>query len=115
METNDAMEAVNTWQEWFKANRVVAEIDEPGETKDSRECLHDTSKAINKLPITNNHFKQSAIDHFEDVITEFFDDLTAEEIVDSFALAASNHLARLEKNWKKAKEVTAFLNEKLAS
>ena len=52
-------------------NPVVAEMDTPGTTKDSRENMHDTSHA-GSLDDLDAHYKQyrRCVDAFEEIISE---------------------------------------------
>ena len=52
-------------------NPVVAELDEPGVSKDSRENLHDTSNAAS-MQDADAHYKQyrRCVSSFEEIISE---------------------------------------------
>ena len=116
--------AIEKWQEWYKNNCCVAELNEPLMTKDSRENLHDTSTATDVLPdwrtfykevatdpqgvtssLFNTKWAERATDYFADTIAEFFNELTPEEICACFAQAAKQNFARIEEEYLKAKEL----------
>ncbi len=41
--TQEPMDTVKSWQDWYRKHQVVASMEEPMASKDSRENLHDTS------------------------------------------------------------------------
>lgn len=107
---------MNAWLSWHRSHRLVAQMDEPQVTKDSRENLHDTSKASTVFPDWRNfmkeivdtvekenndyrdQFKVQAQSRFYDVICDYFTELTPENFHDALVDAASEYLenARLE-------------------
>jgi hypothetical protein len=100
--SNKPMETLQQWQEWYRANRKVASLDEPLVSKESRENLHDTVNAVDALPdwrahykelisdmeTNNDVFKQKAKEHFADTIAEFMNELTGAEMFECFQAAA---------------------------
>ena len=66
----------------FKQN-IVAELDEPLVTKDSREKLHDTT-ASTAQSIKHAECLKRTRDYFADTICEAMDELTGEEIYQVF-------------------------------
>lgn len=103
-----ALNTIYAWQQWAKNNRVVAEMDEPLATKNSRENLHDTSKATDVIPDWRNYYKelaqdtaetliaalektaeQKATEYFADTITEFLSELGGEKLYECFVAAAT--------------------------
>ena len=66
----------------FKQN-IVAELDEPLVTKDSREKLHDTT-ASTAQSIKHAECLKRTRDYFADTICEAMDELTGEEIYQAF-------------------------------
>ena len=85
--------------------RIVAEIDEPGETKKSRENLHDTTHA-QSLADSDAHYMQyrKCVDAFEEIISEHTEPydvlgvqrLTGEEIHRAFIEGA-----KAQQKWHK--------------
>ena len=62
---------------------IVAELDEPLVTKDSREKLHDTT-ASTAQSIKHAECLKRTRDYFADTICEAMDELTGEEIYQAF-------------------------------
>jgi hypothetical protein len=119
--TNEPIEAINAWQEWYKKNRVVAELDKPLITKNSfaadKEHKHDTTNAITTLAGSNNLLTdyctamsfQKAQEYFADTIAEFCNELSGKELYKAFYAAAMNNLISVEKEYKKAKDLVDML------
>jgi len=123
METNTTkpMETIKNWQEWYNKHRVDV-INEPGETKKSRESLHDTSNAVDTLPAWRDYykeliknptetsvFKERAIAHFSDTLAEFANELTATEVIDCFLSAATEQLNQIEKERSRALDIVRLI------
>lgn len=93
------METIKQWQDWYRSHKMIAELDEPGVSKDSRENLHDTRNATNVmsdwtsfLTMDNNDtYKQKAIEYFSDTIAEFNNEMTGQELFDCFKQAVTNY------------------------
>ena len=66
----------------FKQN-IVAELDEPLVTKDSREKLHDTT-ASTAQSIKHAECLKKTREYFADTICEAMDELTGEEVYQAF-------------------------------
>ena len=66
----------------FKQN-IVAELNEPLVTKDSREKLHDTTTSTAQS-IKHAEYLKRTRDYFADTICEAMDELTGEEIYQAF-------------------------------
>ena len=86
-------EESNAWSNWsskelkgfvksFKQN-IVAELDEPLVTKDSREKLHDTT-ASTAQSIKHAECLKRTRDYFADTICEAMNELTGEEVYQAF-------------------------------
>ena len=115
--THEPVETINQWQEWYRKHRVVAEMDEPLVTKDSRENMHDTSKATTTLDGSDNlltdyckamSFKK-AQEYFADTIAEFTNELSGQELYKAFYAAAMENMDAVEKEYKKAKQLVNML------
>jgi hypothetical protein len=126
METNTTkpMETIKNWQEWYNKHRVDV-INEPGETKKSRESLHDTSNAVDTMPDWRGYykeliknptetsvFKEKATAYFSDTLAEFANELTAAEIFDCFLAAAREQLNHIEKERMRALELFKLIEGK---
>jgi hypothetical protein len=100
---HEPIDAINSWQEWYKSNRVIASLDKPLESKDSREELHDTSKAIDSWlqTCTYNAMKQ-ATDHFGDTIVEASASLSADEIYSCLLQAVQENYDHAKKEFDNA-------------
>jgi len=128
-ESNDPVDTIKAWQEWYKSHRLVAEMDEPQITKDSRENLHNTSNAINALPDWrvycaeligdgtpfqgSNRYKQKATDAFADTIAEFFNEMSGEELFNCFKKAARQNLEYVQKEYDDSKDLMDLLEGKV--
>jgi len=120
-DSSDPIETIKSWQEWYKKHPVVAELDEPMAAKDSREGLHDTSKATDAMPNWREHYaeligdriplqgntqyKEKATEYFADIIAEFIGEMSAQELFDCFAKAAKQNLDFTTKEYDQAKDL----------
>lgn len=121
-DSTDPVETIKVWQDWYKNHRVVAEMDEPLATKDSREHLHDTSNATDTLADWRSHYaeligdripleeddciyKQKATDGFADTIAEFINEMTGEEMYECFVKAVSSQLEYATKEYDRARDL----------
>lgn len=94
--SNKPMETIQQWQEWYRANRKVACLDEPLLSKELYKKPHDTTNAVNTWQYkkliedmnSNNNFKQKAKEQFADTISEFIHDMTGDEMFYCFLAAA---------------------------
>lgn len=122
---HEPIDAINAWQEWSRQNRVVAQMDDPLVTKDSREHLHDTTNATKRMTPANwNEFfngseedltsnsmqttqfmQTKATEYFDETICEFIDEMTAEELFNCFYTAAKWNLEHATKQYDKAKDL----------
>ena len=121
------------WDEYRHANRVVAEIDEPLVSKESRENLHDTSNAVDHMPdwreycreligetkkeeptprVVNSVYVNKAIEHFADTIAEFQNEMSGEELYVCFVEAARENLAYATAEYDRAKDLFELANYK---
>lgn len=125
---HEPISAINDWQIWYRNNKVVAEIDEPLVTKDSRENMHDSSKAApsvyavpdwksfwDKQPSTdmpssdNSIYFNKAVEHFSDTLAEYSYELTGNEFYLAFLKAAEQTAEHAEAEYKKTKELVELL------
>jgi len=121
-QVDEPMDAINKWQEWYRSNRVIAEMDAPGVSKDSRESLHDTSNVTSVMPewrdtlmelasmqLDTTEFKKKATEYFADTIAEFFNELSGAELFECFLTAAHNNAELVKKEYDKAQELVDLL------
>jgi hypothetical protein len=121
-QVDEPMDAIHKWQEWYRSNRVIAEIDTPGVSKDSRESLHDTSNVTSVMPEWREAFekltlnsmettslKDKATEYFADTIAEFFNELSGAELFECFLAAAYNNAELVKKEYDKAQELVDLL------
>jgi len=98
------------WLSWHRSHRIVAQMNKPRVTKESRENLHDTSNASAVFPDWCNfmkeltdtvekeandyreEFKIQAKSRFYDVICDYFTELTPEDFHEALVDAASKYL-----------------------
>lgn len=130
---SDPQDTIKQWQEWYRTNCVVAEMDEPLVSKVSRENLHDTSNAVDTLPdwrefykevaeqpvekeptprVNNSVYVNKAIEHFADTIAEFQNEMTGEELYACFVEAARENLAYATAEYDRAKDLFDLANHK---
>jgi hypothetical protein len=105
---HEPMDAIEKWQKWYKSNQVVASLETPLVSKDSRENLHDTSNTmttLSNMPSTNNEWRQAVLNGFADTITEAMSDFSGIEIYKCFLQAAQENLDYCEQQYKNAKEL----------
>ena len=103
-----------TFSNWQKTNRIVAEIDEPLVTKDSRETFHNTSKtfaSLNAAFTSMSKPKEKLKEYFHDTITEFENELTANEIADAFVEVLTENYTQAFDQYKQAKELLEYFQK----
>ena len=127
---SEPLDAISKWQEWYRANRVIAQIDTPGASKDSRESLHDTSNVTADMPEWQSMMsrlalmkgldcssmdktvlkaKAKATEQFADTLAEFFNELSGAELFECFLTAAYNNAELVKKDYDKAQELVDLL------
>jgi hypothetical protein len=94
----------------FKQN-IVAELDEPLVTKDSREKLHDTT-ASTVQSIKHAECLKKTREYFADTICEAMDELTGEEVYQAFYKACKALRDVTKKEYDNANELFECLNNK---
>lgn len=127
-DSSEPVDTIKTWQTWYKSHRIVAEMDDPLVTKDSRENFHDTSHATDTLPNWRDHYaeligdrvplqgndlyKQKATEFFADTIAEFCNEMSGEELFECFCAAAKENLGHIQKEYDRAKDLVDILELK---
>lgn len=112
---HEPIDAIAKWQQWYRENRMVASLDEPLKSKESREKLHNTFNTmttISSLLTNNDTWQQSIVDAFADTITEAMADMSGAEIYKCFLQAAQENMAHTEKEYKNAKQLVDYLTGK---
>ena len=102
-------------------------MEEPLVSKDSRENLHDTSKATYEMPdwrsfykelaevdveptkVDDNIYLQKAIEHFSDTLCEFAHELSAEQFYKAFLIAATNVTKSAQDDYLKCKTLVDLI------
>jgi hypothetical protein len=124
---HEPINAIKEWQKWYRTHAVVASMDEPLMSKDSRENLHDTSKATHEMPdwrsfykelaevdiepteVDDNIYLQKAIEHFSDTLCEFAHELSAEQFYKAFLIAATNVAKSAQDDYLKCKTLVDLI------
>ncbi len=106
---HEPLDVIEKWQQWYKKNRVVAEIDMPLVSKQSRENLHDTTNAVPSLATAMNHstneqLKKKAQEYFEDTLAEFANELPGKDLYEALVAAVNYNLEVVKKEYEQAKE-----------
>ena len=102
-ETNRSIKAIQDWQDWYRNNRVVAEMDQPLVTKASRENLHDTSKTAESL--LRYDARTAAYNDISDTLASYMGTLGGKEFYKIFFEAAQEYTKNLEDEYKQAKDL----------
>ena len=105
--TNEPVDAIQTWQDWYRNNRVVAQLDKPLVTKESRETLHNTTNAVTTY--ASACALNQAETFFADTIAQFTDELSGKEMYKAFFAAAQKNLDHATKEYNKAKQLVDAL------
>jgi hypothetical protein len=105
--TQEPVDTIKQWQEWYRSHRIIAEIDTPMATKDSREQLHDTNNVLTDY-CTAMSF-QKAKEYFADTLAEFANELSGKELYKALYAAAIENMDCVEKEYNKAKQLVDML------
>jgi hypothetical protein len=138
----DPLTHIKTWQTKFKEHEqqgLIAEMETPGTTKDSREALHDTSHATDTIKDWRSFWtdvlgeesseawisskdeltkaskqqltraKQKTIDEFLDTICCALEEMSGKEVFDCFIEAAKSQQDYTQKEYYKANELFNLL------
>ena len=109
--TQEPIETIKEWQEWYRKHRVVAQIDTPLETKDSRENMHDTTNAIDSLEDASakSIWMEKAKEHFADTLAEYQYELSGKDFYKAFYQAAVEAMGHAQKEYDRTKELVDML------
>lgn len=111
--SNKSMETINQWQDWYRKHRTVAQLDEPGVSKDSKENLCNASSVTDTMTdwssFDKNIYIQKAIEHFADTLCEFQYELTGEQFYNCFLAAATQVANNAKAEYDKTKQLVDIL------
>lgn len=109
--TDEPVNTIQQWQDWYRSHRVVAEINQPLITKDSRELMHDTTNAIESIgeAEAKEMWMQKAKDHFADTLAEYQYELSGKDFYKAFYQAAYEATEHSRKEYERAKELVDML------
>lgn len=119
--TEEPIETIQSWQDWYRKHRIVAEMDKPLVTKDSRENMHDTTNATIKEiwddastkaqenASTKAMWMEKAKDHFADTLAEYQYELSGKDFYKAFYQAAHENMEAARKEYERAKELVDML------
>jgi hypothetical protein len=109
--TQEPIDSVQSWQDWYRKHRVVAQIDTPLETKDSRENMHNTINATDIFEDSSvkERWIEKARDHFADTLAEYQYELNGKDFYKAFYQAAVEAMNHSEKEYQRTKELVDML------
>lgn len=104
---HEPIDAIKKWQDWYKSHRVVASIDTPLVSKNSREKMHDTTNAVEN--VAKSIWMKKAEEHFADTLAEFQCELSGKDFYKAFYKAAHTNMNIAHKEYEQAKELIDML------
>jgi hypothetical protein len=104
---HEPVDAIKGWQDWYKKHRIVAQMDEPLVTKDSRENMHDTTDAVDSA--AKVMWMSKAQEHFADTLAEYQYELSGKDLYKAFYKAAYENAEAARKEYEKSKELLDML------
>lgn len=112
--TQEPIETIKEWQDWYRKHRVVAQLDKPLETKDSRENMHDTTNATDTAdifedPSVKAMWVEKAKEHFADTLAEYQYELSGKDFYKAFYQAAYETMGHAQKEYERSKELVDML------
>ena len=110
-ELEQPIKTIQNWQEWYRKHKVVAEMDEPLVSKDSRENLHDTANVVDSMQSTSlkEMWIEKAREHFADTLAEYQYELTGKDFYKAFYQASLEMMEHAQKEYERAKELVDML------
>jgi len=105
---HEPIDAIKKWQDWYKSHRVVASLDTPLVSKDSRENMHDTSNTVES--IAKDIWMKKAEEHFADTLAEYQYELSGKDFYKAFYRAAHTNMDIAQKEYERAKELIDLLS-----
>lgn len=112
--THEPVHAIKEWQDWYRKHRVVASMDEPLVTKESRENMHETTK-ISDEQKAKEMWIEKAKEHFCDTLAEYQYELSGKDFYKAFYQAASEQMNAAEKEYQRSRELVDLLRYQTAS
>jgi hypothetical protein len=107
----DPMETLDAWHKWYREHQVVASMEEPMVTKDSRERLHDTTNAVAQLVSDAELLSfEKATQYFADTLAEFGCDLSGKQLFKALLAAATDNYNYTKGEYDKAKQFLDLIN-----
>ena len=109
--TEEPIETIQSWQDWYRKHRIVAQMDKPLVTKDSRENMHDTTNATDILEdsAAKAMWMEKAKDHFADTLAEYQYELSGKDFYKAFYQAAHENMEVARKEYERIKELVDML------
>jgi hypothetical protein len=109
--TQEPVDSIKEWQEWYRKHQVVAQMDKPSEAKDSSENMHDTTNAADTLEdaSANAMWREKAKDHFADTLAEYQYELSGKDFYKAFYQAAVEAMGHAHKEYERTKELVDML------
>ena len=109
--TQEPVDNVQSWQDWYRKHRIVAQTDKPLEAKDLRENMHDTTNAVETLIDTDPKamWIEKAREHFADTLAEYQYELSGKDFYKAFYQAAVEAMGYAEKEYQRTKELVDTL------
>jgi len=109
--TQEPVDTIKQWQDWYRSHRIIAEINMPMTTKDTKENMHDTSNAVETLSDTNPKamWIEKAREHFADTLAEYQYELSGKDFYKAFYQAATEAMGYAEKEYQRTKELVDML------
>ena len=109
--TNEPIEIIKEWQDWYRKHRAITEIDQPLTTKDSHKTMHDTPNAVETLLDTDPKamWIEKAKEHFADTLAEYQYELSGKDFYKAFYQAAYEHMEEAQKEYDKIKQLVDML------
>ncbi len=104
--TQEPINSIKDWQEWYRKHRIVAQLDQPLITKNSRENMHDTTNATDD---TKTMWINKAREHFADTLAEYQCELNGKDFYKAFYQAAVEAMDCAEKEYQRTKELVDML------
>lgn len=97
---HEPIDAINRWQEWYKANRIV-------QLEKTNSTMIDL-----KTPTVQELWRQRVVDNFADTIVDAMGEMSGADIYKCVLQAAQENLNHCEKEYKNAKQLVDYLTNK---
>jgi hypothetical protein len=112
--THEPVHAIKEWQDWYRKHRVVASVDEPLVTKESRENMHETTK-ISDEQKAKEMWIEKVKEQFCDTLAEYQYELSGKDFYKAFYQAAAEQMNIAEKECQRSRELVDLLRYHTAS